>query len=103
MDNMQNKPGKKMIVSMLRVIDRYSVEKAISRAMKKCQNPLDSTFLLSEAANNQRLHERLSMIGEVNLNKGDHFIVGDCKDISASGMFVACYPDERIQLTTTLT
>ncbi|SMF07420.1 PilZ domain-containing protein [Pseudobacteriovorax antillogorgiicola] len=94
-------PGEKLVMSMLQCMDRYSVEQAISSTPLRPKNPLNITF--SEISSlNQRQHDRLSMGAQVNLNKGEIYIIGDCKDISASGMFLACYPDENIFVNDTV-
>ena len=99
----EKKAGEKLVVTMLECMDQYSIARASSERTNggKPENPLEATFK-EVSSSNQRQHDRLRMGAQVNLNKGDHFIIGDCKDISASGIFLACYPDEKILVNDTV-
>jgi hypothetical protein len=85
-------PEKKLVIDMLRIMNRYAGE-CSSRSLdeKPVRNPLNISFEFDEdAAANQRCHQRVQFPGEVNLNKANQFIVGNCLNISASGMYMTC-------------
>lgn len=91
---------KKLIVEMLRIMDRYQdLKSSLDLFSGRSKNPLQVSFdLRQEKPDNLRTHQRVCFAGEVNINKSDQYIVGNCLNISASGLYVSCDPHDEVQV-----
>ncbi|MFW7378542.1 MAG: PilZ domain-containing protein [Oligoflexus sp.] len=101
MDKRRQSLEQRLVIDMLRIINRYEGAKSsqlLHQGQKK-QDPLRLCFQFNKGhERNKRNHQRIAFEGEVNLNKDDDFIVGYCLNISASGIYMTCHPQDFVRV-----